>query len=156
MMPVVAAVATASPAHRVTQGDRFITLFLARYDVRSRTLHYINAGHTPPLLFSNGEVISLKNGCTVLGWLPELPFLEIGGMCLTHEALLFTYTDGLTDVRNDNGEEFSEEKLVDFLQANAQLGAKELNTQLLAYVEAYRGRQPFPDDITVLTCRFFK
>lgn len=141
--------------HRVTQGDRFITLFLARYDTRTRTLHYVNAGHTPPLLLCNGEVVPLKNGCTVLGWMPQLPFLEIGGVCLTDEAMIFTYTDGLTDVKNDEGEEFSETKLVDFLLKHAQLGAKELNTQLLAYVETYRGRQPFPDDITVLTCRVF-
>ncbi len=141
--------------HRVTQGDRFITLFLARYDVHSRTLHYVNAGHTPPLLLSNGEAIPLKNGCTVLGWLPELPFLEIGGVCLTDAATLFTYTDGLTDVRNDAGEEFSEAKLVDFLLKNDRLGAKELNIKLLEHVEAYRERQPFPDDITVLTCKVF-
>ena len=142
--------------HRVTQGDRFITLFLARYDVHARTLHYVNAGHTPPLLLSKSEVIPLKNGCTVLGWLPELPFLEIGGVCLTDEAILFTYTDGLTDVRNDDGEEFSETKLIDFLQTNAHLGAKALNTKLLEHVEAYREHQPFPDDITVLTCKVFK
>jgi sigma-B regulation protein RsbU (phosphoserine phosphatase) len=142
--------------HRVTQGDRFITLFLARYEIHSRALHYINAGHTPPLLLINGDVVPLKNGCTVLGWLPELPFLEIGGVCLTDEATIFTYTDGLTDVQNDEGEEFSEIKLVDFLRKNAHLGAKELNTQLLATVEAYREHQPFPDDITVLTCRVFK
>lgn len=142
--------------HRVTNGDRFITLFLARYEVRTRTLHYVNAGHTPPLLLSNGEVIPLKNGCTVLGWMPELPFLEIGGVCLTEEAMLFTYTDGLTDVRNDEGEEFSENKLIDFLKQHTQLGAKEINSKLLAHIEAYRGHQPFPDDITVLTCRVFK
>lgn len=142
--------------HRVTQGDRFITLFLARYDVHSRTLHYINAGHTPPMLLINGDIIPLKNGCTVLGWLPELPFLEIGGVCLTDEATIFSYTDGLTDVRNDAGEDFSEAKLIDFLHKNASLGAKELNVQLLAHVEAFRGKQPFPDDITVLTCRVSK
>jgi len=142
---------------RVTQGDRFITLFLARYDVDSRTLHYINAGHTPPLLIgTNGEVVPLKNGCTVLGWMPELPFLEIGGVCLTNEATLFTYTDGLTDVRNDAGEDFSEDKLITFLQKHVQLGAKDLNTRLLEHVEMFRGHQPFPDDITVLTCKVFK
>lgn len=142
---------------RVTQGDRFITLFLARYDADSRTLHYVNAGHTPPLLIgTNGEVVPLKNGCTVLGWMPELPFLEIGGVCLTNEATLFTYTDGLTDVRNDAGEDFSEDKLITFLQKHVQLGAKELNTQLLEHVEMFRGHQPFPDDITVLTCKVFK
>lgn len=141
---------------RVTQGDRFITLFLARYDADSRTLHYINAGHTPPLLLSNGDVALLKNGCTVLGWMPDLPFLEIGGVCLTGEATLFTYTDGLTDVRNDAGEDFSEERLTAFLQANNHLSAKEMNAKLLEYVEVFRERQPLPDDITVLTCKMFQ
>jgi len=141
--------------YRVTQGDKFITLFLAKYDPADRTLHYINAGHTPPLLLTQGEVTPLKNGCTVLGWLPELPFLETGGLCLTDEALIFSYTDGLTDVRNKAGEEFAEEKLVSFLRENTQLGAKELNTKLLAHVENYRERQPYPDDITVLTCKVF-
>lgn len=141
---------------RVTQGDRFITLFLARYDVDTRTLHYVNAGHAPPLLLSkNSEVVLLKNGCTVLGWLPELPFLEIGGVCLTDEATLFTYTDGLTDIRNDAGDDFGEDKLTEFLQKNISLSAKDLNTRLLKHVEAYRERQPLPDDITVLTCKIF-
>lgn len=87
--------------------------------------------------------------------MPELPFLEIGGVCLTKEATIFTYTDGLTDVLNDAGEEFSDEKLLAFLQENSQLGARELNKQLLSHVEAYREHQAFPDDITVLTCKFF-
>ena len=141
--------------YRVTQGDKFITLFLAQYDPADRTLNYINAGHTPPLLLTQGEVTPLKNGCTVLGWLPELPFLEIGGMCLTDEALIFSYTDGLTDVRNKAGEDLGEEKLIAFLRENACAGAKELNTRLLAYIETYRERQPYPDDITVLTCKVF-
>jgi phosphoserine phosphatase RsbU/P len=140
---------------KITQGDRFITLFLAKYDVETRTLHYINAGHTPPFLLMNGEVVQLRNGTTSLGWLPELPFLEIGGVCLTDEALIFTYTDGLTDVRNRAGDDFSDDKLCDFLKKNAHLNAKDLNTQLLAHVDAYREKQPYPDDITVLTCRVF-
>lgn len=142
--------------YRVTQGDRFITLFLAKYNPATRNLHYINAGHAPPLLLTKGEVVPLKNGCTVLGWLPELPFLEIGTVCLDDEALVFSYTDGLTDVRNKAGEEFSEEKLIAFLRAHTQSSAKELNTKLLAHIETYRERQPYPDDITVLTFKVFR
>jgi sigma-B regulation protein RsbU (phosphoserine phosphatase) len=140
---------------RVTQGDKFITLFLAKYDVATRTLHYINAGHTPPLLLMDGEVVQLRNGCTSLGWLPELPFLEIGGVCLTGGALIFSYTDGLTDVRNKAGEDFGEDNLIRFLQDNADLSAKDLNTKLLSHIEQYRERTPFPDDITVLSCKVF-
>ena len=142
--------------HRVTDGDRFITLFIGKYDLHTHTLHYINAGHTPPFLIMDGEVIRLTNGTTVLGWMPELPFLEIGGICLTTDALLFSYTDGLTDVCNAAGEDFSEEKLTQFLKENAHLPAKELNTKLLQHVEAFKGDEPYPDDITVLSCRIFK
>jgi sigma-B regulation protein RsbU (phosphoserine phosphatase) len=142
--------------HRVTDGDRFITLFLGKYDLETHTLHYVNAGHTPPFLIMSGQVVRLCNGTTVLGWLPELPFLEIGGVCLTTDALLFTYTDGLTDVRNAAGEDFSEEILEAFLVKNAHLPAKELNSKLLLEVEAFKGEEPYPDDITVLSCRIFK
>jgi len=141
---------------RVTQGDKFITLFLAKYDATTRTLHYVNAGHTPPLLLSNGEVIPLRNGCTSLGWLPELPFLEIGGICLTDDAMIFTYTDGLTDVRNKAGEDFGEQNLIEFLRHHSTLSAKELNNSLMAHIDIFREREPYPDDITVLSCRVFK
>lgn len=141
--------------HRVTQGDKFITLFLAKYNTTTRTLQYINAGHAPPLLLTQGKVIPLKNGCTVLGWLSELPFLEVGSVTLNDEALIFSYTDGLTDIRNKSGEDFGEDKLIGFLRDNDSAGAKELNTRLLAHIEAFRERQPYPDDITVLTCKIF-
>lgn len=138
---------------RVTQGDKFITLFIAKYETSSRTLHYINCGHTPPVLLLGEDTIFLKNGCISLGWMPELPFLEIGGVCLQEEALIFTYTDGLTDVHNPQDETFSDDLLCDFLRRNKHLDAKALNTALLAYVEKFKGNAPYPDDITVLTCK---
>jgi phosphoserine phosphatase RsbU/P len=140
---------------KVTEGDKFITLFVAKYDIATRTLHYVNAGHTPPILLSNGVVTRLKNGTTVLGFMPDLPFLEIGGICLTHDALLFTYTDGLTDIQNDAEEYFDDDKLLHFLQNNAHLDAKLLNSALLNHINDYRQKQSFPDDITVLTCKIF-
>jgi sigma-B regulation protein RsbU (phosphoserine phosphatase) len=138
----------------ITQGDRFITLFLAKYDTGTRTLHYVNAGHTPPILLSKGEVTHLKNGTTVLGFLPDLPFLEIGGICLTEESILFSYTDGLTDIQDDRGAYFQDDLLLHFLREHAHLGAKELNTRLWEHVRNFKQKQAFPDDITVLTCKF--
>jgi phosphoserine phosphatase RsbU/P len=144
-----------SAVWRVTQGDKFITLFIGKYDMKTRTLHYVNAGHAPPLLIMKDEVVELRNGCTSLGWMPELPFLEIGGICLTEDALVFTYTDGLTDIRNSNNEYFDDGLLTRFLLENASMDAKNLNTKLLDRVDAFRGKEDYPDDITVLTCRIF-
>lgn len=140
---------------RVTQGDRFITLFLGEYEVSTKTLHYVNAGHTPPILLTKNRIQRLKNGTTVLGWMPELPFLEDGRVQLDGETLLFTFTDGLTDVCNRSEEPFGEERALAFLEEYAGLHVKELNTQLLAHIEQYCERTPYPDDITVLTCKLF-
>ncbi len=145
-----------SAVWRITQGDKFITLFLAKYDSETRTLHYVNAGHAQPLLIMNGEVTRLKNGCTSLGWLPELPFLEIGGLCLTTEALIFLYTDGLTDIQNEAGDYFDEDRLEAFLLEHAHLDALELNGVLMEHIDKFKGRMSYPDDITVLTCRVFE
>ena len=37
-------------------GDRFVTMFLAYFHHPSRMLHYLNAGHNPPLVLSNGKI----------------------------------------------------------------------------------------------------
>lgn len=139
--------------HRVTEGDRFITLFIAQYDASTHQLQYINAGHTPPILFIGGEVQRLRSGTTVLGWLPELPFLETGSVQLDEDAWIFTYTDGLTDVCNQEGKDFNDDLLIEFLLAHRQYPVRDINKQLLEFVETFKGDEPYPDDITVLSCR---
>ena len=34
------------------KGEKFITLFIARYNVVTRTLEYVNAGHNPPIFYN--------------------------------------------------------------------------------------------------------
>ena len=58
-------------------------------------------------------------------------------------------------MRNAAGEEFGEDKLLDFLRLNSTEGAKDLNSKLLDHIEHFRGQEPWPDDITVLTCKVF-
>jgi sigma-B regulation protein RsbU (phosphoserine phosphatase) len=139
---------------QVTQGDRFITLFLAKYYPRAGVLEYINAGHVPPFILLNNEIVKLSTGCTFLGFLPKLPFVEVGGLCFTDsEAVLFSYTDGLTDVQNASKQYFDEEHLVDFLSKNAADTMPQLTDKLLHHISEFKSAEAFPDDITVLACR---
>ncbi len=140
--------------NRVTKGDKYLTFFIGEFCTEERTLHYVNAGHIPPILLKNGgEVVNLTLGSTVIGAFDELPFIESGEVEVPGEALIFTYTDGLTDVRNDDGDDFSEAKLLAFVRSHAHLAVKDFNTKLLEVVEHFRGKQELPDDITVLTCK---
>jgi sigma-B regulation protein RsbU (phosphoserine phosphatase) len=60
------------------KGEKFITLFIARYHFKTRELNYVNAGHNPPFLYEiNSEKLSqLASGCVGMGMLDELPFVN--------------------------------------------------------------------------------
>jgi phosphoserine phosphatase RsbU/P len=140
--------------YQVTQGDRFITLFLAKYQSKQGVLEYVNAGHVPPVILLGDEAIKLSSGCTVLGFLPKLPSVQVGGLCLTdQEALLFSYTDGLTDVESMEGQYFDEDRLIDFLFSHVHEPIGTMTNLLLERVTLFKGNEAFPDDITVLACR---
>ncbi len=140
---------------RTTGGDRFLTLFLAKYDSQTHMLEYINAGHTAPLLAMSGQVVPLDKGCTFLGSFSELPSIEVGRIALSDEALLVSFTDGFSDLRNDKGEFLDDVFRPEFLLAHQQLDAKQFNEVLLNHIEQFAEGKDWPDDFTVLTCKFF-
>lgn len=140
---------------RTTKGEKFITFFMARYNYTHRRLLYINAGHNPPIMLSDGKIQRLDKGCTVLGVFNKLPAIEYGCLYLEKDALFLLYTDGLTDLKNDSGAYFDDTALEDFLHENADTPIPELNDRLLAQANLFRGEQEFPDDISFLSARVF-
>ena len=137
----------------ITQGERFITFFIAEYDINERHLRYVNAGHNPPVLIINGTLHLLNKGCTILGSFQELPEVEIGELNIKGEAIILSFTDGLTDLKNPEGEYLNEEIIYDFAAQNYFLPATEFNRLLMELLEAFKGAQNYPDDFTVLTCK---
>ena len=100
----------------ITQGERFITFFIAEYDTEKQALRYVNAGHNPPVLVNDGEMHLLNKGCTILGSFPELPEIEVGCVPLEGEAIVLSFTDGLTDLQNEKGDYLNEEMLYSFVR----------------------------------------
>ncbi len=140
---------------RITKGDKFMTLFIAEFDKKNYKLNYINAGHNLPVMAMDGQIQKLNKGCTILGAFPELNEVEIGSIDIDKEALLLTYTDGLTDVRNNEGTFFDEDYLMQFAKQNEFNSASLFNEKLMTEIKRFKGDQEFPDDITVLTCKIF-
>lgn len=140
----------------ITKGERFITFFIAEYNTRTRRLKYVNAGHNPPVLIMQNEVHFLTRGCTILGSFQDLPEVEIGSMDVLWESMIFAYTDGLIDITDDKGTFIEEQSIYDFAKANYRLSAKLFNEKLVEAIDEYRGESPYPDDITLLTCRIFE
>jgi phosphoserine phosphatase RsbU/P len=141
---------------RITNADKYLTMFVCDFDIITRRMRYINAGHIPPILIMNNKIHYLNKGCTILGYFKQLPALEVGELQIADEALLCVFTDGITDVRDPAGSYFNEELLGEFALENKDLKPADFNEHLMTKVETFKGDEEFPDDITVLTCKFFK
>jgi sigma-B regulation protein RsbU (phosphoserine phosphatase) len=136
------------------KGEKFISLFIAKYNIGTRKLSYINAGHNSPILLNNNQIISLDKGCTLLGITNPLFALETDALLVSPQSILFAYTDGLTDTVNSNDEALSVDEIKNILINNKQSNCEFINKAVLYYLEEFKGEMPFIDDIAMLTCKF--
>lgn len=138
---------------KITKSERFITLFIAEIDITKKTMTYINAGHYPPLLYNDGEIIHLNKGTTVIGAFEKLPMIEETTLSLSDNAFLLAFTDGLADIKNNKEEYFDEAYLKPFLEKHKDKTPKAFNEKLMETLLNYKGKNAYVDDIAILTCK---
>ena len=95
-------------------GEKFITLFVARYDHESRVLEYINAAHNPPVLFNTttGEILHLRTSCVGIGMLDEIPSIETSELIIKDYSKIVCYTDGLSELKYANGKDIGTTEII--------------------------------------------
>jgi len=101
-------------------GEKFITFFVARYDHKTKVLEYINAAHNPPVLFNtkSGEVIHIPASCVGIGMLDEIPLVRRSELPIKGFSKLVCYTDGLSELKGDDGEDIGTKEIVRFISNN--------------------------------------
>ena len=134
--------------HENVATGKFVTFLYGVLDAEKRTFRYCNAGHLPPIVFSEGEARTVDGGGAVLGVFPSWSY-EDAVIELKAGDRLLLFTDGITEAADASGQEFGETGIADFVKANSALAAKELNSRLLKRVTEFCDAQ-FHDDATVL------
>jgi sigma-B regulation protein RsbU (phosphoserine phosphatase) len=137
------------------KGEKFITLFIAKYNMVTRTLTYVNAAHNPPLLATGNSVSSLKIGCTGLGMFDEIEKIKEGIVNITPGTRIICYTDGLTELENDKGEDFGIDALIDIIKQNEHLNMMELNALIMDTIVNYKQSRTYMDDIALFSLKAF-
>lgn len=135
-------------------GEKFITIFIAKYNFVTRVLQYVNAGQNPPLLVSNDTTSKLSTGCPGLGMLDELPTIREGVVILDPGTIITCYTDGVVELENIREREFGESKLELILLDNQESSVQEVNDSIVELLRSHKGQMPYVDDIALLTTRF--
>jgi sigma-B regulation protein RsbU (phosphoserine phosphatase) len=134
---------------------RFVTGILARLDLGSGRLRYLNAGHPPPVLVRAGRAVRhLEGGRRVpfgriASYVP--PTTEPGEEHLEPGDRLLLYSDGVVEARDADGEEFGVDRLVELAEraATDRLPAPETLRRLAHAVREYRGGE-LRDDATLV------
>ncbi len=135
------------------KGEKFITLFIAKYNLSTRTLTYVNAAHNPPLIAIGNTISTLKVGCTGLGMFDDIVQLKEGVVQITPGTTIVCYTDGLVELENDKGADFGIEALKTILKNNSHLSMAELNALIMQTIIEYKQNQPYVDDIALFSVK---
>lgn len=134
----------------MTAQDNFVTAFYGVLDANNRVLTFTNGGHNPPLLMrADGKVIRLTDGGPLMGVLRDATYHE-RPLWLLPGDILVMYTDGVTEMQAEDGEEFGEQRLIDIVNDNRQESADNLCQRIHEMVESFAGARAKIDDITMI------
>jgi len=134
-------------------GRRFTTALIAEYDVATRHMTYVNAGHNPPILRrANGILEKLEAGGLPLGIEVTAAF-DTGVIQLQPGDALILYTDGVVEAFNAAGEDFGNERWLVVIRQLPEVSAEETLRMLMHRVDAFVGATRQSDDITCLVFR---
>jgi hypothetical protein len=140
-----------------TAVERFASLFWCYYDPAAGRLHYVNAGHLPPIL-ARGDgagrvnLERLETGGPVLGVIPDARYRE-GESVFRPGDTLVIFSDGLVEAMNGDGEEFGEARLEELVREHWRRPATEIRDFIQQRVREFIGRRPLDDDLTLLVVK---
>ena len=137
--------------------SRYSSMFWCYDEPEARRLHYVNAGHYPPLLVGERDdrvlITRLDAGGPVLGLLPAARY-EQASCDVRPGDVLVLYSDGLTEAINPAGEEYGESRLRGFLATVDGRSADEIRDAILASAKGFLGAGPPRDDLTLVVAKF--
>ena len=128
-------------------------LFFARIDPRTKVLFYCNAGLPAPLLLrSNRALERLEEGGPMLG-ATEKAMFNTGSVALHPGDMLVAHSDGATECRNPQDQEFEMERLAAAASAAHGVPANKALFSMLGAVLDFADTNSPGDDLTLLVVR---
>jgi phosphoserine phosphatase RsbU/P len=136
-----------------TEGEKFATLFCCRV-ARDGTMHWINAGHCPPLvLTADGSLTSLDATSLPIGVLEEAEY-AVSETHLASGSKLLIYSDGVSEALDQAGEYFTERRVRACLRQHAGQPCTGVLKALSDAVADFSAGTVQSDDITILAVDF--
>lgn len=141
--------------HDTKESGIFVTAFVGLYDVKSKTLQYINCGHNPPYLKKKaGDLLRLEGRGMALGVDCNCSFEVVDVDIATGDTLVM-YTDGITEAENLDHQQYSEQRLKELIQQSDQSSPGYIADKIIDDVRQFVGSAEQHDDMTLLVIHWY-
>ena len=133
--------------------SRFITLFYGLYDPHSGVLHFVNAGHLPPMLRRLDGAIERVGtgvgGSLALGMFEHATY-ETHRITIEPGNMLVLFSDGITEAEDTAGRAFDDAGLEAVVRAHISDDPAEVGDTILRAVQEHAGDARLVDDLTAM------
>ena len=134
------------------ESNMFVTMFIGVLDLPTGHLRYCNAGHDRPVVVG-GEILAEKANIPV-GLFADYKYV-MEETTLADGAMLFLYTDGLTEAKNLERQQFGLNRVMAMLTDCPQNAAQLVERMKQEVLSFCRGAEQ-SDDLTLLAIRYEK
>lgn len=135
--------------------EYYVTAFYGNINLENGIMNYACAGHHPVYLYRAKTKIveELKTPGSIIGAFPDARYVSANIQLQDNDRMLF-YTDGIIEARNNNGEFYGSERLLEYLKKNSALQPKRFIDKLVEELEAFSDGRPQDDDRAILYIEF--
>ena len=138
--------------------NMFVTMFIGVLDLPTGRLRYCNAGHDAPLVITHGVAPLKVNANLPLGVFKDFNY-QHQEMQLPKEANLLLYTDGLTEMSDNDRHLFGLQRIIDTAQAcleQGKISPDELMVSLHDEAMRFADGAQQTDDLTMLSVHYHR
>ncbi len=137
----------------------FISLVYALIDLETGTVVTARAGHCPLIFSKNNHARFIRPSGLGIGMgNPELfsKYIQEEKYQLENGDVCVFYTDGITEARGSNSEEFGYERLLNVVERNSHKSAMDIRDEIISEINEFTNDEPPDDDITLLIIKWKK
>ncbi|SHE86340.1 sigma-B regulation protein RsbU (phosphoserine phosphatase) [Marinitoga hydrogenitolerans DSM 16785] len=129
--------------------DRFVTSIFMMLDHKNRSIEMINCGHNPTLILKDDELLSFEAEYMPIGIMDGFIF-ESQKLKYDKDINIVLYTDGITEARNEESEEFEIERLTEIFTKNKDKSSKDIVNIIIKELDKFVGKASQHDDTTLM------
>lgn len=154
-----------SAIYDVSKGRVMMTFFLGIIDLEKSTFSYSNASHDPPYL------VKSKNSEQAIKKKDLIPLMDVNNARLGQDAstqynettfpienddFILFYTDGISDVRDPNGQALGEREFIKLILGNIshRLHPEVFVQNMCSQIEDFRMQTDLVDDVTFFCIKY--